>query len=102
LPDGPSALVVGVWGGDEKFLAALRDIVAGKVVGTHPVAVRVVSSEDEMKSCHMVFVRASEKRAQAEIERLAQSGVLLVGEDQSFLRQGGMINLVRDHGSVPF
>jgi TonB family protein len=28
--------------------------------------------------------------------------VLLVGEDESFLRQGGMINLVLDHGSVRF
>ena len=103
LPDGPSALVIGVWGGDEKFLAAFREIVAGKVVGTHPVSVRALGSEDDMKSCQMIFFRASEKQhAQAALERLAQSGVLLVGEDESFLRQGGMINLVRDHGSVRF
>jgi TonB family protein len=56
-----------------------------------------------MKSCHIVFFRASErKHTQAAIEALAQSGMLFVGEDESFLRQGGMINLVRDHGSVRF
>jgi hypothetical protein len=33
---------------------------------------------------------------------LARSGVLFVGEDDSFLRQGGMINLVREHGRIRF
>ena len=103
LPDGPSPLVIGVTGGDKDFLDALRDAVAGKMVGTHPLAVRVVGSEDEMKGCQMVFFRASErKRAQTVIEGMALAGVLLVGEDESFLRQGGMINLVREHGNVRF
>ena len=67
------------------------------------MVVKPVSSEKDMKSCHIVFFRASErKHTQAAIEGLAQAGVLLVGEDESFLRQGGMINLVRDHGSVRF
>jgi TonB family protein len=103
LPDGPSPLVIGVSGGDEEFLAALKALVAGKVVGPHPVVVESVSSEEEMKSCHIVFFRASErKRAQAVIAGLTQTDVLMVGEDASFLAQGGMINLVRDHGSVRF
>jgi len=62
-----------------------------------------VNSEQHMKSCQIVFFRASErKHAQAVTEGLAQAGVLLVGEDDSFLGHGGMINLVRDHGSVRF
>lgn len=103
LPDGPSPLVIGVSGGDEDFLAVLKAVVAGKTIGTHVVVVRPVGSADDMKSCHIVFFRASEKKhTQAAIEGLAQPGALLVGEDESFLRQGGMINLVRDHGSVRF
>jgi len=103
LPDGPSPLVIGVSGGDEEFLNVLKAVVAGKVIGTHPLVVKPVSSEADMKSCHMVFFRASEKKhAQAAMEGLAQAGVVLVGEDESFLRQGGMINLVKDHGSVRF
>jgi TonB family protein len=103
LPDGPSSLVIGVSGGDESFLAVLKALVAGKTVGTHPLEVKSVSSEADIKSCHMVFFRASEsKRGQAAIEGLAQTGVLFVGEDESFLRQGGMITLVKDHGSVRF
>ena len=103
LPDGPLPLVIGVSGGDEDFLSVLKAVVAGKAIGTHALVVRPVSSVDEMKSCHIVFFRASErKHMQAAIEGLAPAGALLVGEDESFLRQGGMINLVRDHGSVRF
>jgi TonB family protein len=103
LSDGPSSLVIGVSGANEEFLDVLKAVVAGKTIGTHVLVVRPVSSVDEMKSCHIVFFRASEKKhTQGAIEGVAQAGVLFVGEDESFLRQGGMINLVRDHGSVRF
>jgi TonB family protein len=103
LPDGPSPLVICVNGGDEAFLNTLKALVTGKVAGTHALEVKSVSLVEEMKTCNMVFFRASEKkRAQAAIESLVQTGLLLVGEDDSFLRQGGMINLVRDHGSIRF
>lgn len=102
LPDGPSTLVIGVNGGEAEFLDALKAVVAGKLIGTHVVVIKPVSSDEEMKSCHLVFFRASErKHAQAALEALT-TGILLVGEDDSFLRQGGMINLVKDHGSVRF
>ncbi|HTW57586.1 MAG TPA: TonB family protein [Terriglobales bacterium] len=103
LPEGPSALVIGISGGGEDFLAAVKAVVAGKIAGTHPLQVKAVNSTEEMKSCQIVFFGASEKRRiQAAIEGIAQTGVLLVGEDDSFLRQGGMINLVRDHGTIHF
>lgn len=103
LPDGASPMVIGVSGGDDDFLAVLKAVVAGKVIGTHPLEARLVSSAEDMKSCHIVFVRASDKkRNRAVIESVTQAGVLFVGEDESFLGQGGMINLVRDHGSVRF
>ncbi len=100
---GPSGLIIGVSGGDEEFLNILKAVVAGKTIGPHPVVVRLVSSVEDMKSCQIVFFRAPEREhAQAAIGRLAAAGVLLVGEDESFLGQGGMINLVRDHGRVRF
>jgi hypothetical protein len=103
LPEGPSLLVIGVSGGDEDFLDLLKGAVVGKIIGTHPVMVKPVSSEEDMKSCRIVFFRAPErKHTVAALDQLAKAGVLLVGEDASFLRQGGMINLVREHGSVRF
>jgi TonB family protein len=103
LPDGPSPLVIGVSGGDENFLKILKATVAGKTVGTHLLVVKPVSSDQDMKSCQLFFFRGSEgKHAQTLIESVAHAGVLFVGEDESFLRQGGMINLVLDHGKVRF
>lgn len=103
LPDGPSPLVIGVDGADGDFLDVLKAVVAGKIVGTHLLVVKPVSSKNDMKSCQLVFFRASErKHTQAVIESLRQSGVLLVGEDESFLGEGGMINLVREHGRIHF
>jgi YfiR/HmsC-like/Gram-negative bacterial TonB protein C-terminal len=103
LPDGSSPLVIGVSGGDEEFLDVLKAVVSGKIIGTRRVVIRPVNAERDMKSCHIVFFRASErKHIEAAVEGLARAGVLLVGEDESFLGQGGMINLVREHGSVRF
>jgi TonB family protein len=104
LPDGPSPLVIGVSGAEDEFLNVLKAAAAGKMIGTHPLVVKPVSSDAEMKSCQIVFFRASQsKHAQFAVEDLARAGaVLSVGEDESFLRQGGMINLVRDHGSIRF
>ena len=103
LPDGPLPLVVGVSGGDAAFLDVLKAVVSGKAVGSHALLVKSVSSEEDMKACHIVFFRGSDKkRIQTTIAGLTRAGVLLVGEDESFLGQGGMINLIRDHGSVRF
>jgi TonB family protein len=104
LPEGTSPIVVGVSGGDEDFLAVLRSLVAGKTAGTHPFEVKAVSSAEEMNLCHLIFFRSSvgHKRIGSAISSLTATNILLIGEDEEFLRQGGMINLVRDHGSIRF
>jgi TonB family protein len=103
LPDASSPLVIGVSGGDDEFLHVLKAVVAGKIVGAHILVVKPINSEEGMKSCQIVFFRASErKHTQAAIEGLRQAGVLLVGEDETFLGQGGMINLVKVHGRIHF
>jgi TonB family protein len=103
LPDGPSPLVICVNGGDPAFLDVLKAVVTGKIIGAHFVVVKSASSMEDRSSCQIIFFRVSErKHAQAAVDGLAQAGVLFVGEDDSFLRQGGMINLVRDHGNIRF
>jgi TonB family protein len=103
LPEGSAPLVIGVSGGDDDFLNILKTIVAGKTNGSHPFAVRSITSGESMKSCQVIFFRTSEKKqTPASLEELAHASILLVGEDPSFLQQGGMINLVRDHGKIRF
>ncbi len=104
MTSGTSPLVIGVVAGDDEFMDSLSKTVAGRSIGTHPIAVKRVTADSELKLCQMVFVRSStgHKRTQSLISALASASVLLVGEDESFLRQGGMINLVLVNGTIRF
>jgi TonB family C-terminal domain len=103
LAEGSSSLVIGVVGGKDEFLVVLREMVAGKTIGTHPVTVRDITFSDDMKSCQLLFFLSSDrKHIQQAIAGLGQAGVLLVGEQQGFLQQGGMINLVTQNGRISF
>src|SRR5437867_11036861 len=78
-------------------------MVAEKTIGTHPIAVKQFSMEDDLACCQLVFVRGSErKNTSVALASLDYANVLLIGEDSAFLRAGGMINLVLDKGKVRF
>lgn len=103
LPDDNTPLIIAVFGGDEEFVNALKGIVAGKVIGTHPIAVKHLRAGDNPTAFHLVFFRASErKNTPAVIATLKENNSLLVGEDPAFLRDGGMINLILDKGKIQF
>jgi TonB family protein len=99
-----SPLVIGVVGGDDEFVDTLIKTVAGRSAGDHAVAAKRADSVEELDHCHIVFFRSSagHKRTEAALKALASASILLVGEDDGFLRQGGMINLVLKHGTVRF
>jgi TonB family protein len=103
LPNG-SPLVIGVVGGDDEFIDTLRKTVAGKTVGTHPITVRRADSVADMDICQVVFFRSSagHKRTDVAVSGLATASILLVGEDDGFLRRGGMINMVLKNGMIRF
>lgn len=101
----PSApLWIGVVAGDDEFVDILTKTVDGKSAGIHPINVKRVATDDDLSSCRLVFVRASagRKRTQAVIAAEASAGGLLVGEDDDFLQQGGMINLLFQNGKIRF
>ena len=103
LPNDTAPLVIGVFGGDEEFVNVLKNLVGGKTIGTHPIAVKHLKMGNELGCCLMVFFRASERKGtRVAIASLGEDSVLLVGEDPAFLREGGMINLFLDNGKVQF
>lgn len=103
LPANNAPFVIGVAGGEEEFLGKLRSMIDGRTIGAHPLVAKAVNSESEMQSCQVVFFHSSErKRTLSAIAHLQSSPVLLVGEDASFLRQGGMINLYLQNGRIRF
>src|ERR1700688_3510177 len=104
LPHASSPIVIGVVGGDDEFIETMKRTLAGKTVGTHPVVVERASTADDLKGCNEILIRksAGRKRAQAVISNVADENILLVGEDETFLQQGGMINMVLKDGRVQF
>jgi TonB family protein len=103
LPSG-SPLVIGVVAGDDEFIDVLATTVAGRTIRGHPILTKRVSEDNEIKLCNLVFVgdSAGRRRTQALIDALGNASVLLVGEDDGFLREGGMINLVLARGKIRF
>src|SRR5271166_1792858 len=97
-------LVIEVVGGDEEFVDTVKRTVSGKTVGLRSITVKRADSIADLDLCHLVFFRSSagRKRTETIISTLANAAILLVGEDNEFLRQGGMINLVLKNGTVRF
>ena len=98
-----SPIVFCVLGGNDDFVAVLRTTMNNKSIGSHPLALKTPSSPSDTPSCTLLFFRASEKGSvAATIGGMQRSSTLLVGEDSSFLKNGGMIALLLKDGKVRF
>jgi TonB family protein len=98
-----SPIVFCVLGGDDDFVAMLRNTLRNKSINAHSLVAKALSSPSETDSCTLLFLRGSEKsRVPGVISGVKKSSTLLVGEDSSFLKNGGMINLVLKEGKVRF
>jgi hypothetical protein len=100
--DPRAPYVIGVAGRDP-FGKDLEKVFEGKTVKGRPFVVRRVSTEEEMRGCHLLFISASERRRMSELlEKVKGAPVLTVGETPDFLDQGGSINLIIKDESVRF
>jgi hypothetical protein len=96
-----SPYVIGIVGRDP-FGTDLENTFEKNVKG-RPFLLKRVSSDQEIRACHLLFVPASERRRSRDLlEKLKGSSVLTVGESADFLDQGGVINLLMKDGSVRF
>jgi hypothetical protein len=78
--------------GDNPFGAVLDDAVRGKTVADRPIVIRLVSSGDQARTCHILFVSASErKRMHGLLEALRNCSVLTVGDTEDFVANGGIV-----------
>ena len=80
---------------------ALEQAVQRKTVQDRPLVTRSISGLAQTAGCHLIFVPASEhKQMRAIIEGVAGHTVLLAGESDWFLKEGGDFNLRIESGSV--
>jgi hypothetical protein len=97
-----SPFVIGIVGADP-FEGALDRTVAGKTVNGHPFTVRRVRWGAEMRSCHILFVCASEKDRVSQLAATLQGApVFSVGESAGFASHGGVAGFFVEQGRVRF
>jgi len=99
-PEDP--FVVGILG-DSPLGQALEKQAALTTVQGHKVLVKRFRNASEVQDCHLLYFPAQTERQLLELRsRLAQEGVLTVGETSFFLGFGGGVQLFREEGSLQF
>ncbi len=97
-----SPIVIGIYGAD--VLAGLvRETIQDRHIKDHAVVVKQVSALEEMPACHVLFISRTENgQLPRVLGPIRHSGVLSIGESDSFLNRGGVINLIEVGGAVRF
>jgi hypothetical protein len=99
-PAAPLMLCVA---GSNPFQGEIEQDLHGHKIGGHPIEIRRLRPNDNPKACHMIFVRAGDKK---QVEKLLAavkgSSTLTVGETEGFADLGGVINLTLDRNRLRF
>ncbi len=89
--DDRAPITIGVLG-DDPFGGGLDEIVANEVVGGRKLIVRRYRGMDQVDSCHILFICASESdRMVTILGKLRGRSVLTVGDTDQFVTQNGII-----------
>ena len=88
---------------NDPFSPDLEAELRTRTVGSHPVEIKTLRSNDALSVCHMVFVPVTEKSQAARIvSGLKGSNTLTVGEIEGFAVEGGIINLTVEENKLHF
>jgi hypothetical protein len=86
---------------DERTGRLLKEILEGKNSEGRMVHIVLAPSVAEQRECAILYLgRASAVRVAAVLQELGTSPVLTVSEDPQFVRQGGMVALVRAEDQI--
>ena len=97
--------VIGVIGdiSDNRFGHVLNQIMQGETIGGRRIILKLPRQFDELAGCHILFIGRSEQARLPQILNLVNhTGVLTVGETDSFMRLGGIINFITRDNKVRF
>lgn len=91
-------ITIGIITGEkDKFATDLATLLKDKKAHNRALIVKRLTTPADAASCQVVFVGDGESRRAAQIaEATHKKPILLVGEADDFLDNGGMINIVQD------
>ena len=95
-----SPIVIGVLG-ENPFGAYLDETVRDEKVNNRPLEVQHYRHVEEIKTCHILFISASETDKYEQIlARLQERSILTVGETDGFATRGGMIRFLTEQNRI--
>ncbi len=93
-------LVIGIFGNDQAS-DQIREIIGSRRIKDREVVVKHLATVQEIAGCHILFVSRSEEARLAKIlSQVRGDPILTVGESDTFLKKGGVINLRTAGGNV--
>lgn len=99
LGDENAPFVLGILGKDP--FGKNIEIIEGKTIKGRKLKVKLFSSVQEVKDCHLLFICSSEtERLPQILKALETSSILTIAEVEGFLQHSGMINLVAEQKSA--
>ncbi len=94
--------VIGILG-DDPFGSDFEEIVRGQMVQTRPVVIARFRTIEEVTSCDILFISASERDDLRWIlAQLREAPVLTIGDLDQFAERGGMIHLTSEGNRIRF
>jgi len=100
---GPSAPLSLCVAGPNPFQGGIEQALRGRTVGSHPIEIKRLKSNDDPRACHIIFVRAGERKSEERvIAAVKGSRTLTVGENKDFAGLGGVINLTLEGDKLRF
>ncbi len=89
--------------GPFSFGTTLAEAVRGEIAHGRRMEVRLAKQEDELRSCHVLFLSGLDRARAARALDVVRGGTTLtVGESEGFLKLGGMVNLTSENGRTYF
>jgi hypothetical protein len=93
-------IVIGIVG-EDPFGNIMDEVVRGEMVRGHPLVIKRLRADEDLRSCHVLFISRSEKdRLPALLSQLKGSPVLTVSDINEFAQEGGMVNLLLANNTV--
>jgi hypothetical protein len=94
-PQETSELIIGFIGSPTTG-EKLRELLEGKTSESRSIHVALFPSEEELQKCSILYLTDTPSRKlRAALDKPASRGILTVGESDLFVREGGMVGLVK-------
>ena len=94
-------ITIGVFGND-RFGNSL-DPIEGRTVGAYRLSFRRINDLNQLTGCQVLFICSSETHRTSQVfSKVYGLPILTIGEDETFLRSGGIIRFYTDKNHVRF